>query len=74
MDADGSVVIPGSLRAALGLRPGSSVEISLCGSGLHLAPVGPTARLVTEAGVLVATGETPIDDEVVSGLIDDGRR
>jgi len=39
-----------------------------------LLPTGRTARLVDESGVLVATGETEIDDDVVFGLIDTGRR
>ncbi len=34
---------------------------------------GRTARLVDEAGVLVATGETVIDDEVVFHLIGSAR-
>jgi hypothetical protein len=50
------------------------VDISRYGSGLQLVPSGRTARLVEESGVLVATGHTPIDDEVVFGLIDSGRR
>jgi hypothetical protein len=33
-----------------------------------------TARLVDEAGALVATGETTIDDDDVFALIDSGRR
>jgi len=37
-------------------------------------PAGRTATLVEAAGVLVATGETPIDDGTVFGLIDAGRR
>jgi hypothetical protein len=39
-----------------------------------LVPTGRTARLVQEAGVLVATGDTTIDDADVFGLIDSGRR
>lgn len=30
--------------------------------------------MVDESGVLVASGETTIDDDVVFGLIDSGRR
>ncbi len=30
--------------------------------------------MVEESGVLVATGDTTIDDDVVFGLIDTGRR
>jgi hypothetical protein len=41
---------------------------------LQLLPAGRTAPLVDEAGVLVATGDTVIDDDVVFGLIDTGRR
>jgi hypothetical protein len=43
-------------------------------SGSRLIPIGRTARLVDEEGVLVATGDTAIDDELVFGLIDTGRR
>lgn len=74
VDAAGRIVIPKPLRETLGLGPGSSVEISRYGSGLQLIPTGRTARLVTEAGALVATGDTTIDDEAVFGLIDAGRR
>jgi hypothetical protein len=62
------------LRDALGLTPGSTLDISRDGTGLQLVPTGPTARLVDESGVLVATGDTAIDDDVVFGLIDTGRR
>jgi len=74
VDAAGRVVIPKPLREAMGLRPGSVVAISSYGAGLQLIPAGRTARLVREAGVLVATGDTAIDDETVFGLIDAGRR
>ena len=74
IDSVGRIVIPKPLRDALGLRPGSTVDISRYGAGLQLLPTGRTARLVDEAGVLVATGDTAIDDDVVFGLIDAGRR
>ena len=74
IDAVGRVVVPKPLRDALGLLPGSTVDISRYGAGLQLVPTGRTARLVEEAGVLVATGETTIDDDVVFGLVDAGRR
>lgn len=73
VDSVGRVVIPKVLRDALGLRPGSTVDISPYGAGLQLLPTGRTARLIHESGVLVATGETQIDDDVF-GLIDAGRR
>lgn len=74
VDAVGRIVVPKGLRDALGLTPGSTVDISRYGSGLQLVPTGRTARLVAEDGCLVAAGETPIDDDTVFGLIDAGRR
>ncbi len=74
MDDVGRIVVPKSLRDALGLRPGSTVDISRYGAGLQLVPSGRTARLVEESGFLVATGDTTIDDDVVFDLIDSGRR
>ena len=50
------------------------MDISRYGAGLQLVPTGRTARLVDESGVLVATGQTAVDDDVVFGLIDSGRR
>jgi AbrB family looped-hinge helix DNA binding protein len=74
VDSVGRVVVPKPLRDALGLQPGTEVEISRYGAGLQLLPAGRTARLVLEEGVLVATGDTRIDDETVFSLIDAERR
>lgn len=74
VDALGRIVVPKSLRDALGLRPGTTVDVTRYGSGLALLPSGRTAQLVEEDGVLVATGDTTIDDDDVFALIDSGRR
>ncbi len=74
IDAVGRIVVPKPLREALGLAAGSTVDISRYGAGLQLTPTGRTAELVEEAGILVATAETQIDDDTVFGLIDAGRR
>jgi AbrB family looped-hinge helix DNA binding protein len=74
VDSVGRIVIPKPLRDALGLRAGSTVDISRYGAGLQVLPSGRTARLVVQAGVLVASGERSIDDADVFGLIDSGRR
>lgn len=74
IDSVGRIVVPKPLRDALGLVPGSTVDISRCGAGLQLLPGGRTARLVLESGVRVATGDTTIDDEVMFELMDSGRR
>jgi AbrB family looped-hinge helix DNA binding protein len=74
IDAVGRIVVPKPFRDALGLTAGSTLDVSRYGTGLQLTPTGRTARLIEESGALVATGETAIDDDVVFGLIDAGRR
>jgi AbrB family looped-hinge helix DNA binding protein len=74
IDSGGRILIPKSFREALGLTPGSSVDISRYGAGLQVVPAGRTARVVDEDGVPVATGSTTIDDDDVFALIDSGRR
>ena len=74
LDAFGRVVVPKPMRDALGLTVGSTADISRYGAGLLIVPTRGTAEVVEEAGALVATGETTIDDATVSGLIDAGRR
>lgn len=74
VDALGRIVVPKPLRDAVGLAPGTIVDVSRYGEGLALVPAGRTARFVEQNGVLVATGETHIDDETVFGLLDARRR
>ncbi len=74
MDSGGRIVVPKPMREALGLVPGSVVDITPYGAGLAIIPGGRTARLVEVDGVLVGTSETVIDDEVVFALIDAGRK
>ena len=50
------------------------VDISQYGACWEITPGGRTARLVERDGVLVATGETEITDEMIFALIDAGRR
>lgn len=74
IDSMGRVVVPKPLRDALGLTPGSVVDVSLYGAGLQLTPSGRTARLRTLDGRLVAESASIIDDDVVFGLIDNLRK
>jgi AbrB family looped-hinge helix DNA binding protein len=74
IDQAGRVVVPKPIRDALGLLPGTRVDISAYGAGAQLMPAGRTARLVEEDGVLVAAGDTPVNDDVVFALIDSGRK
>jgi AbrB family looped-hinge helix DNA binding protein len=74
IDQAGRIVVPKAIRDALGLLPGTKVDISPYGAGAQIIPAGRTARLVEENGVLVAVGETPVDDDMLFALIDAGRR
>jgi AbrB family looped-hinge helix DNA binding protein len=74
VDQAGRIVLPKSIRDALGLLPGTKVDISPYGAGVQVVPAGRTARLVDEDGVLVSAGETPVDDDMLFSLIDAGRR
>ena len=75
IDAGGRVLLPKALRDALGLTPGSRVDISAYGDGVQITPGGRTARLIREpGGRLVATSETVVTDEAMFALIDTGRR
>ena len=67
-------MLPKPLRDRLGLTPGTKVDVSDYGDGLHIAPLSRTARLEERDGRLVAVADTPIDDDDVLGLIDAGRR
>jgi len=74
IDQAGRVVLPKPIRDALGLLPGTRVDISPYGAGAQIVPAGRTARLIEENGVLVAAGETPVDDDALFALIDAGRK
>ncbi len=74
IDSVGRVVLPKALRERLGLVPGSTVDISMYGDGLHLAPAGRTARIEEHEGVLVAVSETTVTDDDIFELIGSVRR
>lgn len=74
VDEVGRIVVPKALRDRLRLAPGTKVDVSEYGDGLHIAPTGRTARLEHREGRLVAVADTPVTDDDVFGLIDSGRR
>ncbi len=74
VDEVGRIVVPKALRDRLRLTPGTKVDVSEYGDGLHVTAVGRTARLEERDGRLVAVAETPITDDDVLALVDAGRR
>ncbi len=75
IDAGGRILLPKRLREALGLTPGSTVDISSYGGGVQVTPGGRTARLERdEHGRLVARSGTAVTDDMMFALIDAGRR
>ena len=75
IDSGGRVVLPKQLRDALGLTPGTTVDISAYGAGLQLVPGGRTAQLTRDDdGRLVADSDTVVTDEAMYALIDSIRR
>ncbi len=74
IDSVGRIVVPKPLRDRLGFTPGTVVDVSLYGDGLHVAPAGRVARLEERDGLLVAVSETTVTDDDVFALVDSIRR
>ena len=74
VDEVGRIVLPKPFRDRLRLTPGTKVDVSEYGDGLHVTPVSRTARIEEHEGRLVAAAETRITDDDVLALIDAGRR
>lgn len=50
VDDVGRIVVPKPVRDRLRLAPGTKVDVSEYGDGLHIAPAGRTARLESRGG------------------------
>jgi AbrB family looped-hinge helix DNA binding protein len=74
IDALGRLAVPEPLRSALGLTPGTIVDLSRYGAGLLLVPAEQAARIVEDHGGLIAESSTAVTDEVVADLLDAARR
>ncbi|MGY6502347.1 MAG: AbrB/MazE/SpoVT family DNA-binding domain-containing protein [Acidimicrobiales bacterium] len=74
IDRAGRIVIPKSLRDALGIHEGE-VELSHDGTGIRIEPV--TDHTLSEEGerlVIPASGDHVVTDDDVIALRDAGRR
>lgn len=77
MDAAGRVVIPKSLREAIGLGDGGEIEIQLVDGALLVAPPTVRKRIEERDGraTIVAEQELPpLPDQVVRDVLDAIRR
>ena len=74
IDGAGRIVVPKVLRDALGLVPGTTLDVSAYGAGLALVPRGWAARVVEEEGRLVLATDREITDDELFALIDAARR
>ncbi|MFT4165169.1 MAG: AbrB/MazE/SpoVT family DNA-binding domain-containing protein [Microlunatus sp.] len=75
IDSGGRILLPKHLRDALGLTPGTTVDISPYGAGVQVTPGGRTARLERDPdGRLVSRGDVVVTDDLMYALIDSGRR
>ena len=76
IDAAGRIVIPKSLREALGFAPGSPLVITSDGVGVRIEPVVEGGRLVEMDGKLVVSPANgrQVTDREVREAIDAGRR
>ena len=75
IDSAGRLLLPKSLRDALGLAAGSTVDVSAYGSYVQITPGGRTAQLKRGSdGHLVARSKTVVTDDAMFALIDSGRR
>jgi AbrB family looped-hinge helix DNA binding protein len=74
IDAGGRILLPKAIRVALGLAPGSTVDVAARGGVVQITPGGRTARLERSVdGRLVARSQTAVSDEEMFALIDSGR-
>lgn len=75
IDSGGRLLLPKAIRDALGLAPGSEVDVSPYGGAVQITPGGRTARIEREpSGRLVARGERAVSDEEMYALLDASRR
>jgi AbrB family looped-hinge helix DNA binding protein len=75
IDGAGRVVVPKALRQAIGLRPGSEVEMRVSDGHIEMEPAPLDVRTERRGGLLVAVPSAPVPtmaastvDETVTSL------
>ena len=70
LDRAGRVVIPKSLRDALHLEPGDSLEMETAGERITLRPVRGTGPLTKERGVWVFRTGAPLPASTTNDVLE----
>lgn len=60
IDAAGRVVVPKALRQAIGLQPGSEVEMRVSDGRIEMEPAPLEVRMERRGGLLVAVPSAPV--------------
>lgn len=77
IDAAGRVVIPKSVRDAMGLKPGTPIDISLVDGRIEIDFPALEATVTTRGGLPVIDSVAdipPLDDETVRATLEVTRR
>lgn len=77
IDSGGRVVIPKAIRDHLGLKSGTSVEVTAQDGHIEIAPADASIRLVKVSGALVAISNDdlpPLTDDLVRATLEATRR
>ena len=62
IDAAGRVVVPKALRQAVGLRPGSEIEIRVSDGRIEMEPAPLEVRTEKRGGLVVAVPSVPVPE------------
>ena len=68
IDAAGRVVVPKALRQAIGLRPGSEVEMRISDGHIEMEPAPLDVRTERRGDLLVAVPSAPVPSMAASAV------
>jgi len=67
IDAAGRVVVPKALRQALGLQPGSAIEMRVSDGRIEMEPAPLEVRMEKRGGLVVAVPSAPVPSAGTAG-------